>query len=734
MKKKLFLLAGCSLFVLTAMATTIIVKNAEELKKADQQAKPGDIIILQNGIWNNVIISLSSNGTKEQPITYKAQTAGKVMVTGKSRLALGGNYIVVDGLYFTKGFAGDDAVISYRINKDKLANNCRVMNCVINDFNNPLRMDENNWILFYGKNNRLDHCSVIGKKNMGVLLAVILDDERSRENFHSIDHNYFGKRIPLASNGGEIIRVGVSQHCQFNSNTQISNNFFDRCDGETEVVSIKSCSNSIEENVFKECQGSMVLRHGDNNLVAGNFFLGNDKPGSGGVRVINKGQKVISNIFYKCRGVDFRSPLAIMNGIPNSPANRYVQVTEADIQYNTFYECAPITFGEGSDAERTLPPDKVIFGNNTFYNTRDSIIYKIYDDIKGISFGGNKASKELKQVLLNGFDKINLPKQKPVFKRNGKGPQHPHVDIIPLVEKESYLSSGASWFEKKSIANQPKPLLVNCATVDEVYKQLETNLPVIIKLTSLKYQLSKPFVITKPVQFTGNRSQMIKLSTGDIMSVFVIGGNGDLTLQNLSIDGSGVRAGHFISSDSAGSSDHYNLTVHNCSIENLDRANGCQNIFYAYRSMVADSLNFHGNAFSNNRCNGIMLTAEKEDKGYYNAEKIFIGHNNFTGLKGELMNIYRGGNDESTLGPQLYFSHNRVSDCQSIDTIPLIRFTGVQVTAVFSNHFTNCNTSGTLIGYKDTVRARHLLEKNKFVSSGQLSPDKFVVERDNTRQ
>jgi poly(beta-D-mannuronate) lyase len=60
-------------------------------------------------------------------------------------------------------------------------------------------MDENNWVTFYGKNNELDHCSFIDKKNMGVLLAVILDDERSRENFHSIDHNYFGRRLPLAS-------------------------------------------------------------------------------------------------------------------------------------------------------------------------------------------------------------------------------------------------------------------------------------------------------------------------------------------------------------------------------------------------------------------------------------------------------------------------------------------------------------------------------------------------------
>ncbi len=37
---------------------------------------------------------------------------------------------------------------------------------------------------------------------MGVLMAIILDDDRSRENFHSIDHNYFDGRLPLASNCG----------------------------------------------------------------------------------------------------------------------------------------------------------------------------------------------------------------------------------------------------------------------------------------------------------------------------------------------------------------------------------------------------------------------------------------------------------------------------------------------------------------------------------------------------
>jgi hypothetical protein len=90
-------------------------------------------------------------------------------------------------------------------------------------------------------------CEAAAEKNIGVLVAVILEDDRSRSNFHSIDHNYFGLRTPLASNGGEIIRVGVSEHCEFNSNTIIEANFFEKCDGETEIISIKSCQNIVKK-------------------------------------------------------------------------------------------------------------------------------------------------------------------------------------------------------------------------------------------------------------------------------------------------------------------------------------------------------------------------------------------------------------------------------------------------------------------------------------------------------
>ncbi|NDC78749.1 MAG: hypothetical protein EBZ67_12875, partial [Chitinophagia bacterium] len=366
---KMVLVGLATLCSLQVFADTTRVGNIDELQRANRVAKPGDLVILEDGDWMDVGIALTCHGTREKPIIFRAEHPGKMLVTGKSHLKISGNYIVVDGWYFSNGYAGRQAVISFRKGADEVAENCRLTNTVIEAFNNPGRLEENQWVALYGKYNRIDHCSFIDKRNLGVLLAVMLDDDRSRSNFHVIEDNYFGVRIPLASNGGEIIRVGLSENCQYNSNTSIRNNKFEHCDGEAEVISIKSCSNIIRGNVFKECQGSVVLRHGDYNTVEDNLFFGNGKPGTGGVRIINKGQWVVNNYFSRCMGTGFRSPLCIMNGVPNSPPIRYVEVSDAVIANNTFFECAPISLGEGSDAERSVAPHDVDFLNNLFFGS-----------------------------------------------------------------------------------------------------------------------------------------------------------------------------------------------------------------------------------------------------------------------------------------------------------------------------------------------------------------------------
>lgn len=273
---------------------------------------------------------------------------------------------------------------------------------------------------------------------------------------------------------------------------------------------------------------------------------------------------------------------------------------------------------------------------------------------------------------------------------------------------------------------------VTCKTGADIYKQLERPEPVIITLTGTAYSLNKPFVISKTAQFTGDKKAQITFTTGNILSVFIIAGNGNLSLNNLTINGENVKAVHFISSDSSGSSNHYSLAVRNCTIQRFGREHGCENLFYAYKYIVADSIVMQKNSFLSNNSNALMMTEEKDDKGYYNAEKILIDHNDFSSQSGTLLNVYRGGNDESILGPFLFFSQNKIKDCKTSNDSSLITLTGVQVTKILSNNLSGCNPAGTLILYKNTVRARHSFEKNTLVNSGVPEKDQFVVEKDNS--
>lgn len=147
--------------------------------------------------------------------------------------------------------------------------------------------------------------------------------------------------------------------------------------------------------------------------------------------------------------------------------------------------------------------------------------------------------------------------------------------------------------------------------------------------------------------------------------------------------------------------------------------------------MIADSILLHGNVFLDNACDIIDMSDEKDNKGYYNAEKIFIGHNSFKEHTGKLLNIYRGGNDESTLGPDLTFSHNVIEKVTTKDRSPLILLTGVQLTNIFANNFVNANKGNELIRYVDFVRARHEIENNHINSSGRIETNKFVTEQNN---
>ncbi len=746
------LLTASLLAVLTTQAKDIRVKNIDELNKANSKAQPGDVVILQDGEWKNVSIELDCKGTSLLPIVFRAQTAGKVRITGNSRLMIGGEYITVDGLYFTNGYAGKSPVVQFRSNKKSVANYCRLTNTVIDAFNNPQRMDENNWVLFYGKHNRMDHCTIRDKQNMGVTIAVILDDDRSRENYHSIDHNYFGFRIPLGSNGGETIRVGVSQHCEFNSNTQIVNNFFEHCDGETEIVSIKSGANVISNNLFKECSGSLVLRHGNNNIVENNIFLGNGKDGTGGVRVINKGQWVVNNFFYRLTGKEFRSPLAVMNGVPNSPAHRYVAAENAVIANNTWYECTPLGFCIGSDSERSQVPKNIFFLNNIVSNSKYKV-YEAFDNINYFHFAGNIKGQDNVQDLGDGWkrallktmtiqntvvpiaasaggsaipDSIASLQTQKITGRLSKTQGFSGYPVFTSVLKNAKDSCGVKWFVSASkTANKLTFTCKDAAQLEEQLAKTQADLT-IIRLTGANYEFTKPLDINRNITITSSSSGKIRFTSKQALShVLEVNGGGLLTLSKLNLDLSGLKAEKFIISDKDGSTDHLNISLQKNTFTGFDGT-----FFYASKTSQLDSMVIAQNNFVNNKGILFYFMNETDKKGYYNIERMFFNNNKITGQQGQVLAMLRGGNDESTMGPRVWFNKNVLTNCNAGDKA-LIYYHGTQYSAEQNNTFINCNKGGILIIYEDIVKAIHLFKNNVVKNSGEVKGNEFTEQSDN---
>ena len=76
------------------------VYNTTELNAAISSAGPGTTIILANGTWTDVQISIQKTGTMSNPITIQAQTPGSVFFEGKCYVKMGGAFIVFEGVVF----------------------------------------------------------------------------------------------------------------------------------------------------------------------------------------------------------------------------------------------------------------------------------------------------------------------------------------------------------------------------------------------------------------------------------------------------------------------------------------------------------------------------------------------------------------------------------------------------------------------------------------------------------
>ncbi|MFD1315100.1 chondroitinase-B domain-containing protein [Namhaeicola litoreus] len=672
-----------------------LIKNITEFNAAVSEAKPGDIIILSNGVWRDTELVFEGKGTEDRPIKLTVEEKGKVTLEGESNLQIAGEYLIVEGLVFKNGYTPTNAVISFRKNKDELANNSRLTECVIDNYTNPERQVQDYWVTIYGKNNRIDHNHLTGKKNLGVTMIVGLDTEGSRENHHKIDHNYFGPRPTFGNNGGETLRIGTSHHALENSNTLVESNYFDRCNGEHEIISNKSCQNTFKYNTFFECTGTLTMRHGNETWVEGNVFIGNGKPSTGGVRVINESQTVINNYHIGLTGYRFRGAFVMMNGVPDSPPNRYVPVTDSKVKHNTFVNCDHIQLCAGSDAERSQPPATSEISENIFYHESKSDLFTVYDDISGITFENNITSKNIETGIAQGFKKSEFE-----LLKNEQGFLVPvsdqiKVEISPNIATKE--NTGTDWYSKtdETVAlNSGKTIAVDPGINTIANAALQSNPGDIIELKSGgTYVLTKAANISHPLTFktTGTEKATILFER---MMAFEIQNGGSLSLENITFDGarSPDYAGNSVISTSKNSmTENYKLFIDRCEFTDLV-VNHSFDVIRISKGTFADTISIQNSTFRNISGHIAALDAEMEDLGAYNVEYLIMKNNFFSDIQGTALRLYRGGTDESTFGPFLEIDHNvfdHVGYGKKNKYNAAISLYGVQVNDIYNNIFNN---------------------------------------------
>lgn len=678
----------------SASAAETLVRNQEEYRDAVRRAQPGDVIMLANGTWRDFEILFTGNGEPERPITLTAETKGQVVISGQSNLRLAGSHLVVSGLVFRDGHTPTSAVISFRRTRGEPANHSRVTETVIDRFNNPERHEIDFWVLMFGRHNRFDHNHVEGKGNLGVTMAVRLDGEENQRNHHRIDHNYFGPRPILGSNGGETLRIGTSHYSLSDSLTVVENNVFDRCNGELEIISNKSGGNTFRGNLFLESRGTLTMRHGNNAVIEDNVFFGNGVPNTGGIRVINKGHVVRNNYLHGLTGYRFGAAFTVMNGVPDSPLNRYHQVEDVLMENNSIIECEYIEMAGGSDEERSATPIDSTFRSNLVFNSDGDNIIRVHDDISGIAFEGNASNAVEDLPLKQGF--ANSPVE---MRQAANGLWYPEGEELRSIGVRKDLQildkddTGVSWYPKPE-PDEGEGSTTDVAPGEDALFDAASRAEAgdVLNLLPGLYRVRKTIVIDRPLSIRAAQGRGTVRLEFERPALFELDDGARLGLSGLEISGAAspdMSGNSVVRTSRYSMTSNYSLTVEDCSIRDLD-VNYSFNFFLVAKNTFADAIRIARSEFSDISGSVISLSTEIDDLGRYNGEVISVIDSRFTNIGGAVVDIYRGGTDESTFGPRLEV---RSSVLESVGhnarnrTAASIRLLGVQVADIHDNEF-----------------------------------------------
>jgi hypothetical protein len=316
----------------------VMVADPGGLGGALSGAQPGDCLMLADGSYGG--LTISAKGSAEAPIILRAVNRGKVTFTGAISFT-GAMNVGIDGANYSGG--ANISILN--------SNGNRISRGVF-------KLSGGTFVALTGSStgNRIDHNEMgpITGGGEGHFVTPTGLSEKTR-----IDHNHFHDNPPSGGNGRESIRLGCcgAMYDAHETGNIVEHNLFVNCDGESEMIGMKSSLNTVRYNTVRRSVGQISFRAGRKNQVYGNYILGEGKPGTQGIRMLDENHLVYNN-YVEVTGFALR--------VQNGDAPGFPPVKNATIVHNTF-----VVRGTGAlelgGTGHSVPPAASFFQNNLIW-------------------------------------------------------------------------------------------------------------------------------------------------------------------------------------------------------------------------------------------------------------------------------------------------------------------------------------------------------------------------------
>lgn len=463
--------------------------DPDDLADAVNASASGGVFIVENGTYHDFEATFEVEATASDPVIIKAETIGGVVLTGESHFVIKKSaYVTLEGFVFDG--QGEETLV-----KLEGSNNIRITRNIF-----ELETAESiKWVFIGGvwndnvypfdypsHHNRVDHNVFQNKETPGHYITIdgSFDAIGSEEIYYQsqydrIDHNYFKNNGPRAVNEQESIRIGWSEMSLSSGFTIVEHNLFENCDGDPEIVSVKSCDNTIRHNTFSRSYGTLSLRHGNRNRVEGNYFFGNDKPigispaGSdlytGGIRIYGTDHLIINNYMEGLNGTRWDAPITLTLGDAidgqSSSLSKHFRAERVTIAFNTLVNNSHgIEIGFDNNGNYGNDLEDITITNNLLTGSENSLVEIVDEDNDqgdNITWESNLMYPTGSANLLSGATLTSFDTDEAVI-------ENPYLEFAPstntwrtTVTTPLYENSLSITSVNEDIDGQARPLLSN---------------------------------------------------------------------------------------------------------------------------------------------------------------------------------------------------------------------------------------------------------------------------------